>query len=36
MWQMGFNASATGTCWFSNVWSSVADVYVILYAKTEI
>ena len=31
MWQMGFSASATGTCWFSNVWTSVADVYVILY-----
>ena len=31
MWQMGFNASATGTHWFSCVWTSVADVYVILY-----
>ena len=31
MWQMDFSASATGTCWFSNVWTSVADVYVILY-----
>ena len=31
MWQMGFSSSATGTCWFSNVWTSVADVYVILY-----
>ena len=31
MWQMGFSASATGTYWFSNVWTSVADVYVILY-----
>ena len=31
MWQMGFNASATGTYWFSSVWVPVADVYVILY-----
>ena len=31
MWQMGFSASATGTHWFSCVWTSVADVYVILY-----
>ena len=31
MWQMGFSASATGTHWFSCVWASVADVYVILY-----
>ena len=31
MWQMDFSASATGTCWFSIVWDSVADVYVILY-----
>ena len=31
MWQMDFNAFATRTCWFSNVWTSVADVYVILY-----
>ena len=31
IWQMVFSASATGTHWFSNVWASVADVYVILY-----
>ena len=31
MWQMVFNTSATGTHWFSGVWNSVADVYVILY-----
>ena len=30
MLQMGFNTSATGTHWFSCVWTSVADVYVIL------
>ena len=35
MWQMGFSASTTGTCWFSNVWASVADVYVILDDKTK-
>ena len=34
-WQMGFSASATGTHWFSGVWNSVADVYVILDDKTK-
>ena len=34
MWQMGFNASATGTHWFSGVWNSVTDVYVILYENS--
>ena len=31
----GFNASATGTHWFSGVRTSVADVYVILDDKTK-
>ena len=35
MWQMVFNTSATGTHWFSCVWTSVADVYVILDDKTK-
>ena len=35
MWQMVFNTSTTGTHWFSGVWTSVADVYVILYDKTK-
>ena len=35
MLQMGFSASDTGTNWFSSVWTSVADVYVILYDKTR-
>ena len=34
MWQIGFSASATGTCWFSSVWNSVTDVYVILYENS--
>ena len=35
MWQMVFSASTTGTHWFSCVWTSVADVYVILDDKTK-